>query len=81
MTTRALEVLRIMRDKNLELAYEKGIAYVGYERIIGARSILTELNLAMALHLESGSKIGEFERYTINETGRKLLEGSPHVDG
>ena len=71
MTARALEILKIMLDTGEELVYERGAAYVGLERT--SRAVVLELQRAMAIRLDQFSKIGNFERYTINETGRELL--------
>jgi len=76
LTKRQLEVLRIMRDEDEELVYERGIGYVGYSPV-AARTVFALLR-AMALHAEHGSEPGSFERYTINETGRNLLLEAKH---
>lgn len=55
-----------------ELVYERGRGYVDLEPIAG-RTVLA-LVRACAISLDSSSQVGVFERYTINSTGRQLLE-------
>ena len=55
-----------------ELVYEHGVGYLGLDRV-GGRTVFALLRFC-AISLEPFSKIGEVERYRINETGRKLLE-------
>lgn len=71
MTRRQLEVLRIMRDEEEDLVYERGLGYVGEERISG-RTLFALLR-KVAISAEIDSEPGGFERYTINETGRDIL--------
>ena len=72
LTKRQLEVLRIMRDEDEDLVYERGEGYVGDERISG-RTLFALLRCC-AIRAEDGSEPGGFERYTINETGLGYLE-------
>lgn len=76
LTKRQLEILRLMRDsqhdEDGELVYEKGVGYVGLTRV-SSRTVDGLLRNA-AIHLETGCKIGQFERYTINQTGLELLQ-------
>ncbi len=71
LTKRQIEVLKIMRDEEEELVYERGVGYVGVNRISGA-TLLGLLRCA-AISLDQFSEVGDFERYTINETGRSLI--------
>lgn len=71
LTKRQLEVLRIMRDEEEELVYERGCGYVGDNRISG-RTLFALLR-CVAISEELGSEPGKFERYSINETGREYL--------
>ena len=77
LTKRQREVLEIMDklvdDEAGELVYERGRGYIGLEPVAG-RTVFALLRLC-AIGLEDGSEVGRFERYTINETGRKLLAG------
>lgn len=70
MTNRQAEVLRLMRDTDEELVYERGCGYLGLERV-AARTVFALLRL-MAIRTVGGSP-GELERYVINETGLELL--------
>ena len=72
LTKRQREVLTIMRDKDEELVYEKGRGYLGYSPV-SPGTVMQLLRLA-AIRMEDGAEVGKFERYTINETGRKILE-------
>jgi hypothetical protein len=76
MTKRQAEILRQMAerqdDDEGEIAYEKGIAYLGNTRI-AARTVFALLRM-MAISMSQFSTVGTFERYQINETGRKLRE-------
>ena len=58
-----------------ELVYERGVGYLGLDRV-GGRTVFALLRFC-AISLEPYSEIGEVERYRINETGRKLLETKP----
>lgn len=70
LTRRQLDILQLMRDEDEELVYSRGIAYVGFERI--STRTLSALLRAVAIKADQfNSK--EFERYTINETGREIL--------
>ena len=60
-------------DEDGELVYERGSGYIGLEPV-AARTVFALLRLC-AISVEDGSEPGRFERYTINETGRKLLAG------
>jgi hypothetical protein len=71
LTKRQAEVLRVMFDDEEELVYERGLGYVGTSRV-AARTLFGLLR-ACAVNLEPGCKFGRFERYTINGTGRELL--------
>jgi len=71
MTARQKEVLTRMRDRGLDLVYERGVGYVGYQRV-GA-SVVMHLIRMSAVSASQGSRVGEFERYRISETGLKLL--------
>jgi hypothetical protein len=75
LTRRQLEVLGTMYDEadndDGELVYERGQAFLGVTRI--APRTVTALLRACALHAET--EMGaDVERYTINETGRKIIE-------
>lgn len=71
LTVRQLAVLRKMRDEDEELVYERGSGYVGTNRI-SAMTVFALLRAA-AVSMDQGSTVGKFERYTINETGREIL--------
>lgn len=74
VTKRQREVLEIMAahpdDDVGELVYEKGHGWLGDERV-APRTVFALLRL-MAISLDSTSRVGGVERYTINETGRHL---------
>jgi hypothetical protein len=59
-------------DDEGELVYERGKGYVG-DFPVGWRTLSALLQLC-AISLESDSEVGEFERYTINGTGKKIVE-------
>lgn len=75
LTARQREILERMADHRDddggELVYERGVAYLGLERTSG--NIVFALQRLMAISMEQDSKVGQFERYRINETGLKLL--------
>lgn len=77
---RQQEILQRMADHRDddegELVYERGVAYLGDDRI-APRTVFALLRLC-AISPDSTSAIGTgVERYRINETGRQLLsEGS-----
>lgn len=73
LTKRQREILTIMRDQDEELVYERGVGYI-FESPVAARTVFALLRLC-AISLQSDSEPGGFERYRINGTGRKLLEG------
>jgi len=62
-------------DEEGEIVYENGECWLGTESKLASRT-LTALLQRCALSLIHGSKIGEVERYGINETGRALLASS-----
>lgn len=73
ITKRQLQVLRLMRDNDQDFVYERGRSgYVGLERV--SKETMLALIRLMAVRLDPYSVIGVFERYTINETGRKICE-------
>lgn len=72
LTTKQRHILTRLRDEDEELVYERGIGFVGLEPV-GRACVFGLLRLA-AIRLDQYSKVGQVERYTINETGRKLLE-------
>lgn len=87
LSARQLAVLRWMRDhddadpselEDGELVYERGVAYIGYTRV-SARTFLALLR-AMAISAAQDSQVGRFERYRINETGRRILAAA-EADG
>jgi hypothetical protein len=72
LSLRAIDILRKM-SKGKELAAEGRMAFVGYEPT--SRKLLNSLLLCCAVRLEGGTQsIGELERYTINEIGKRILE-------
>lgn len=75
LSPRQREILAIMKahrdDDEGEIVYERGVAYLGDDRI-AARTVFALLRLC-AISLESDSQIGRFERYRINETGTEWL--------
>ncbi len=72
MTRRQAEVLAIMWAADEELVYERGTGYVGMSPV-GPRTVFALIRM-MAISLDSTSTEGNFERYTINETGKDLVE-------
>ncbi len=62
-----------MRDSGEELVYESGKGYVGYSPV-SSRTVFALLRL-MTISLDQYSDVGKLERYTINETGKALLDG------
>ena len=75
LTKRQVQILTIMRDNadsdDGELVYEPGAgAYLGYMPVT-THTVNAFLRM-MAIRKEDFE--GKLERYTINETGRKLLE-------
>jgi hypothetical protein len=76
LTKRQLEALRRMRIDDEELVYERGRCYVGSEKF-SARTFFALLRACAIRHDPYSAKQGSggMERYTINETGRNLLEG------
>jgi len=75
LTARQREVLRTMRDKDEELVYEHGSGYVGNSPV-AAQTVFSLLRLCAIKHDPCSAKLGErgVEIYTINDTGRRLLE-------
>lgn len=71
ITKRQLEILRIMRDDEEELVYYGGEAWLGNERV-SSRSLFALLRVC-AISLDTFSKVGAFERYHLNETGRSYI--------
>lgn len=59
-------------DYNTELVYENGTCYLG-DNHIDSRILFGLLRLC-AISLDPYSKVGQLERYHINETGRNLLK-------
>jgi hypothetical protein len=76
LTKRQREILTQMaahpHDDLGELVYERGAGYLGNDRV-APKTVFALLWLCV-LHLDSGEP-GCVERYTINETGVKLLAG------
>ena len=73
LTKRQIEILKIMYDNedtdDGEIIYEKGIGYLGLERI-APRTIFALLRLC-CISLDQYS--GNIERYHINGTGEEFL--------
>ena len=80
VTARMVKVLQAMAngaldDDECELVYERGAGWwLGLERV--GNTAGTRLLQACAIRAESDNRIGEFERYTINETGRQILHAA-----
>ena len=76
LTTRQREILEIMArhqdDDEGELVYERGVAYLGDDRV-AARTVFALLRIC-AISLERDSEVGGFERYRINETGQSYVD-------
>lgn len=73
LTKRQRGILQAMADdENCDIAYERGTAYVGDTRI-AARTVFALMRMC-AISLDGDSRIGQFERYRINETGLQLLQ-------
>ena len=75
MTKRQREILSIMaahrHDDKGELVYERGLAYLGNDRV-ASRTVFAFLRM-MAISLEDGEVGVGLERYRINDTGLQLL--------
>jgi hypothetical protein len=72
LTTRQRQILQKMADTDEELVYERGEAWVGYDKT-SARTVFALLRLCAISKDDTCSE--KMEVYTINETGRELLEG------
>ena len=76
LTKRQREVLAVMAahpdDEEGELVYERGIAFLGDERV-SARTVTA---LLRACAIRNDGEAGGLERYHINGTGRALLAGT-----
>lgn len=72
LTKRQREILTVMRDTEEELVYERGQGYVG-DSPVAARTVFALFRLC-AVRNVSDTK-GGLERYVINETGTRLLQG------
>lgn len=60
-------------DGGQELVYERGAGWwVGLDRTSG-RAPRQAIQLVL-LHLEGDGRVGDFERWTLNEDGRRVLE-------
>ena len=79
LTRRQYELLLRMHQEGEEFVYERGVGYVGLERV-GWKS-LEGLLRACAISIDSGTDVGEFERYTINSTGKYLLGHGERPEG
>lgn len=71
LTPKQARILRRMRDEDEELVFERGVGYVGLERV--GRRLVFGLLCRAVVSMAKDSRIGKFERYHINETGRKAL--------
>ena len=77
LTRRQLEVLRLMRDREIadpgcddaELVYERGQGFLDLDRVSGR----TVFALIRACAIRREDMNGSFERYRINETGRGIV--------
>ena len=65
--------------EDAELVYERGRGFLGDEPV--APRTVFGLIRAMAVSLQTGSEVGRFERYRINETGRALWKGPAPAAG
>jgi hypothetical protein len=76
LTLRQREILETMArhpfDDEGELVYETGVGYLGDDRV-SPRTVFALLRIC-AISLERDSKVGGFERYRINETGRSYVD-------
>lgn len=73
LTKRQREVLQMLADdEDCDIAYERGDAWCGDVKI-AARTVFALIRMC-AISLDGDSRVGQFERYHINETGRRLLE-------
>ena len=76
LTPRQVEILTIMaahpHDDEGELVYERGVAFLDLDRV-AARTVFALLRLCAISNEDGDGKVGGFERYRINETGRALL--------
>lgn len=74
LTKRQIEALRIMRDAEEELAYERGECWIGSHKF-GHRTFFALLRACAISHDPTSGDpgCGDLEIYTINETGRNLI--------
>ena len=70
-----LQMSRLKHEVDGELVYERGLCFLGDERV-APRTLFALLRLC-AISLSQDSHVGGFERYTINSTGEGLLRGAP----
>ena len=76
LTKRQREVLLMMdEDEDCDIAYERGTAFVG-NTPIAARTVFALIRHC-AISLDEDSRVGRFERYRINGTGRWLCRDRP----
>jgi len=73
---RWLEALRMMRDQDEEMVYERGQCYVGLEKFSGA-TFFRLLRLVAISEADHSRGVGGLERYRINETGEAMLNRLP----
>lgn len=78
LTKREVEILTRMRDApedadEAELVLDGRVAWLGVEHV-APRTVFKLLRLC-AISADQFNKSGGVERFTINETGRGLLEG------
>ena len=70
LTPRQIDVLRKVAAGG-DLVQENGIAYIDEERT--SPQIINALIRFCAIKMDSFSKVGDFERYTISSTGKDIL--------
>lgn len=78
MTRREAEILAVMLLFDKELVYDRGTAYVGTVRI--GRATVFRLLHKCYITLAGDSHVGDFERYTVNGTGKRALREHWGVD-
>lgn len=73
LSKRQLEVLRMMRDLDAELVYERGMGFVENESV-SKQTVFALLRVCAIRHDPYSASPGKgLEIYAINETGLKLI--------
>jgi hypothetical protein len=69
-----ISALTLLSEEDAELTYEKGAAgwWIGLDKISGV--VANVLIRHCLVSMDQYSRVGEFERWTLNETGREALK-------